>query len=59
MSEQTSVPADRRFRHALRLIWTARQTRLYAQSHGPRVRHALDQLADDHSRAAMELVAQA
>ena len=57
MSEQTPVPADPRFRHAIRLVCTARQTRLHAERHGPRVRRTLDQLADEHSRAAMELVA--
>ena len=57
MSEQTPVPADRRFRRAIQLICTARQTRLHAERHEPRVRRTLDQLADEHSRAAMELVA--
>ena len=59
MSERTPVPADQRFRLALRLICTARQTRLYAERQGPRIRRTLDELADEHSRAAMELVAKA
>ncbi len=56
MSERTPVPADSCFRQAIRLICTARQTRLHAERHGPRVRGALQRLADDHSRAAMQLV---
>ena len=56
MSERTPVPADSGFRQALRLICTARQTRLYAQTHGPRVRRSLEELADRHSGYAMALV---
>lgn len=56
MTERTPVPADNRFRHAIRLICTARQTRLHAERQGVRVRATLEQVADDHSRAAMELI---
>ena len=56
MSELTPVPADEGFRRALRLICTARQTRLHAQTHGPRVRRSLEQMADEHSGHAMMLV---
>lgn len=58
MSERTAVPAEQRFRLALRLICTARQTRLYAERRGVRVRSSREQLADKHSRAAMDLVVQ-
>ena len=56
MSESTPVPANRRFRQAIRLICTARQARLHAEQHGPRVCVTLEQLADEHSRTAMVLV---
>ena len=56
VSERTPVPADNGFRHALRLICTARQTRVHAETHGPRVRRALEELADRQSLHAMALV---
>ena len=56
VSERTPVPADEGFRRALKLICTARQTRLLALTHGPRVRRSLEEVADDHSRAAMMIV---
>ena len=56
MSEGTPVAADSGFRQALRLICTARQTRVYAETHGPRVRRSLEELADWHTRHAMALV---
>ena len=56
MSERIPVPADSGFRWAIRLICTARQTRLAAEKHGPRVRRSLEELADRHSSHAMTLV---
>ena len=56
MSERSPIQTDDRFRHAIRLICMARQTRLHAERHDVRVRRSLEQLPDEHSRAAMDLI---
>ena len=57
MSEKTPVPARPPLSRGDQAgPATARQTRLHAERLGVRVRASLEEVADDHSRAAMELV---